>query len=116
MVIYWLYKYKVIDRDIGVLSLISLEEAKDVEFPMPSLCLIEPFIDTRFDTDHSNINSTDYIRYLKGNASHNSVETIDYERVTLNLNNYFYSKWRPGKLGRMDTMRQRSENQNEDLQ
>ena len=89
MVIYWLYKYKVIDRDIGVLSLISLEEAKEIEFPMPSLCLIEPFIDKSFNTNHSIINSTDYIKYLKGNASHNSVETIDYERVTLNLNDYF---------------------------
>ena len=89
MVIYWLYKYKVIDRDIGVLSLISLEEAKDIEFPIPSLCLIEPFVDKSFDINHSNINSTEYVKYLKGNASLNSVGMIDYERVTLNLNNYF---------------------------
>ena len=63
MVIYWLYKYKVIDRDIGVLSLISLEEAEDIEFPLPSLCLIDPFLERRFSTLQSNVDSSDYLEY-----------------------------------------------------
>ena len=103
MVIYWLYKYKVIDRDIGVLSLISLEDAKDVNFPSPSFCIIDPFIENEFNTIDFKINSTDYLDYLKGNAKSDSVETIDYEKETLNLSKYFclphkYGKTTPTQL------------------
>ena len=89
MVIYWLYKFKIEDRDIGVLDLISLEEAIDVEFPMPTICLIYPFKDEKFKEFNSKINATVYLDYLKGNVVDDTLRTIDYEKVTLNLDDYF---------------------------
>ena len=47
MAIFWFYKYKITDRDIGVVNFVSMEDAKDFEFPMPSLCLIDPFVSHR---------------------------------------------------------------------
>ena len=96
MVFYWFYKFKIEDRDIGVLDLISLEEAIDVEFPMPTICLIYPFINGKFKDFNSEINATVYLDYLKGNVVGDSLQTIDYENVTINLDDYFLyatEKW-----------------------
>ena len=82
MVVYWLYKYKVIDRDIGALNLISLEDATDIEFPLPALCLIDPFI-------RAVVNSTEYVNYLRGHTNENSIEAFDYDNIILNLDDYF---------------------------
>ena len=38
---------------------------------------------------YSEVNSSEYLEYLKGNKKLNSVESIDYEQVTLNLSDYF---------------------------
>ena len=89
MAIFWLYKYKVTDRDIGVVNLVSLEEANDFEFPIPSLCLIEPFVGKKFNTTQSKVRRAEYLDYLEGTSKLNSVELIDYGDVTLNLKDYF---------------------------
>ena len=89
MAIFWFYKYKVTDRDIGVVDLVLLEDAKDVEFPIPSLCFIDPFLRNRFDTIQNPVKRTEYLDYLKGNSKVNSVELIDFDDVTMNLNDYY---------------------------
>ena len=89
MAIFWLYKYKVTDRDIGVVSFLSLEDAVDFEFPMPYFCLIDPFVDKKFNTTQSKVKGTEYLDYLKGVSKSNSVELVEYKGVTLNLNDYF---------------------------
>ena len=97
MVIYWLYKYKVEDRDIGVLDLLSLEEAKDVDFPMPSICILYPFLKKQFNNTHSNKSSDVYLDYLKGNIFADFFVKVDYEKATLNLGDYFLfatEKWK----------------------
>ena len=97
MAVYWLYKYKVEDRDIAVLDLISLEEASEVEFPVISICTIYPFIEKRMKDISSEINASSYLDYLKGNSIDDSFKTVDYDKVTLNLGDYFLfatEKWK----------------------
>ena len=97
MTMYWLYKYKVEDRDIAVLDLISLEEATEVEFPVLSICTIYPFVEKRFKDIYSGINISAYLDYLKGNSIDDSFKTVDYDKVTLNLGDYFLfatEKWK----------------------
>ena len=89
MVGYWVYKYNVEDRDIGILDLTSLEEASDVDFPVPAICLVNPFVEKRLINAYTNIKSKDYLDYLKGISINGSVENMDYENVTINLDDYF---------------------------
>ena len=43
MVGYWFYKYLIEDKDVAVVDYLSLEEAKDVAFPVPTICFQNPF-------------------------------------------------------------------------
>ena len=69
MIGYWFYKYEVEDRDIGIVDYIPLEEANEIEFPMATLCLVQPFIEEAMKEIDINVNSTVYQEYLKGNIS-----------------------------------------------
>ena len=55
MVGYWYYKYKIEDRDIGVIDAIPLEEAEEIKFPAVSLCFEDPFLEKNFKKVNSNI-------------------------------------------------------------
>ena len=44
MISYWLYKFVVEDRDVGVVDYELMEKAKDVEYPIPAICFQDPFI------------------------------------------------------------------------
>ena len=95
MVGYWIYKFSVEDRDIGVVDYITLEDMPDAEVPLPVLCFQNPFLPERI----SEISK--YINYLTGNGFDDELGNIDYANVTLNLNDYFmFSKvrWRNGSV------------------
>ena len=80
----------MIDRDVGVVDMVSLEEAKNVEFPLLALRLIDPFVEKRFGFNKT---ESKYLDYLKGKGNSNLAERNDYENITLNLGNYFlYAK------------------------
>ena len=93
MVSYWLYKYEVEDRDITVVDYSSFEEAKNVRFPLATICLRNPFIDVKLKQFNENITKELYIKYLKGEYFEDQYQYIDYRDVTLNLNDYFTFAW-----------------------
>ena len=77
MIGYWFYKYEVEDRDIGIVDYIPLEEANDIEFPMATLCLVQPFIEAEIKEIDINVNSSVYQDYLKGNILEESLHGLD---------------------------------------
>ena len=83
MVIYWLYKYKVEDRDLGIVEYVSWKETENLEFPVASLCFQNPF------KKSTQINETAYLQYLKGDIAGNGLENIEYHNVTLDISDYF---------------------------
>ena len=89
MIGYWFYKYEVEDRDIGIVDYIPLEDANDIEFPMVTLCLVQPFIEKAMKEIDVNVNSTVYQEYLKGNIFEERLYRIDFDKVTMNISNYF---------------------------
>ena len=96
MAMYWLYKYKIEDRGVAVLDLLSLEEAKDVDFPVPTICLEHPFKEKVLKEKHS-ISSKKYLNYLAGVCFEDSMKKIDFKDVTLDLGDYFIGateKWK----------------------
>ena len=89
MIGYWLYKFVIEDRDVGVVDYKLMENAKDVEYPIPSLCFLDPFIEKNFKNFGSSINRTSYKSYLKGEFYNDELAKVDYENVTLNLDDSF---------------------------
>ena len=89
MVGYWFYKYKVEDRDIGVVDYVSLANAKEFQFPVVSLCFKDPFIDERLRKINSSITRRAYLKYLRSEVYDQAFGKIDYSNVTIDLEKYF---------------------------
>ena len=85
MVGYWLYKYEIEDRDIGVVDYTPLEDANEVELPAVSLCLKNPFLVKQSSTMQN------YLGHLNGHLYDDIYESIEYPNMTLDLNQYFKS-------------------------
>ena len=98
MIGYWFYKYEFEDRDIGIVDYVPLEDANDIELPIATICLVDPFSDRRLKETDSSINSTIYVDYLAGNILREELHHIDYNKVTLNISHYFVQAaevWNP---------------------
>ena len=89
MLIYWAYKYEIEDRDIGVVDYVSLQHSDDIPFPVLSICLVNPINEKKLKLETNGTISTElYLKFLKGEAWSESLARIDYQFVTLNLNDY----------------------------
>ena len=105
MVGYWFYKFKVEDRDIGVVDYVPLKEATEIEFPVVSLCLNNPFNDEKLKAKNPSITSMAYGQYLEGKIYDKSYEQIDYPNVTIDLNQYLLAGnawWKNETYGEID--------------
>ena len=91
MVGYWFHKYQIEDRDIGVVDYQSFKEANEVDFPIPYLCFMDPFLKNKLREIDPDINVTTYVEYLKGDRFDLRFQNIDYKNVTLDLMDYFVS-------------------------
>ena len=87
MVSYWLYKFTVEDRSVGVVDYLTLHEATDIEFPALSLCFENPFLKEKLND--SNIDVAEYLSYLKGEIYDEKLANLNYNDVTLKLDDYF---------------------------
>ena len=56
MVGYWVHKYQIEDRDIGVVDYKSFKEANEVDFPIPYLCFLDPFLKNKLNEIDLDIN------------------------------------------------------------
>ena len=88
MVSYWIYKFGIEDRDIGVVDYIPITESEDIERPNLAICLSYPFLEKRF-VENYNFSSSGYIEYLKGDSFDKKFLKVDYENVTLDMKDYF---------------------------
>ena len=79
MVGYWLYKYEIEDRDIGVVDYVSLDDADDTEFPFASLCFMNPFVIRKLKSINYNITWQMYLQYLNGELSDRIYESQKIE-------------------------------------
>ena len=91
MIVYWYYKYAVEDRDIGVVDYVSFQEATEIEYPIVSLCFYNPFLLHKIKYINPYIDETKYLQFLKGNIMGKVFEEIDYQNISLNIDDYFSS-------------------------
>ena len=87
MIVYWLYKFEIEDRDVGVVDYESLQTAP-IELPLLSMCIQNPFIEKKLQDIDPSINSSSYLKYLKGELYDTKYEQIDYENVTIDMDKY----------------------------
>ena len=89
MVSFWMYKYEVMDRSVGVVDYDVLEKIED-ELPALSMCFMNPFLYKKLQAIDPNMNATIYLKYLTGDYYDEKMAKIDYDNVTLNLDDYFF--------------------------
>ena len=106
---YWLHKYKIIDRDIGVVDYVQIEEANDeVKLFVTSICFQDPFIEKNLEELSLDVNLTTYGQYLHGKLYHERLSRVNYSNVTLNLKDFFLfssEKWRNESGFKNNTLR-----------
>ena len=89
MVGYWFYKYDVDDRDIGTVDYRSFQNDSSVKYPVASLCFDEPIVDRKVAENYPNLNKTNYMEYLEGDAFDETFTKVNYSNITLDLDDYF---------------------------
>ena len=93
MISYWVYKFKIDDRDIGVVDFVPLDEKSEFKLPVGSLCFKNPFLSEKRNNTLPELKVTTYLKYLKGEIFDSEIQKIRYDDVTINLEDYFlYSR------------------------
>ena len=87
MVGYWIYKFLVEDRDLGVVDYELIEKA-EVDYPIPSICFTNPFLANKLKEYDPNLTNTLYANYLRGETSLDYPENIDYYNSTIDIKDY----------------------------
>ena len=91
MIAYWLYKFEVEDRDVGIVDYVSIDESLDIPLPVASVCISLPFLKPRM---LEQINLTTYYTFISGLGSYEEYDFeqnlahVDYSSVTLKLGDY----------------------------
>lgn len=88
MISLWIHNYMQ-DENLCLVDYRPLENTDDLEFPELSLCLLydNPFIKDKF-TD-LNTTKRKYRKHLKGSNFNENLTKIDYNEVTINLQDYY---------------------------
>ena len=87
MVGYWLYKFVVEDRDLGVVDYEVFEKAS-VDFPVSSVCVKNPFMKKKLKEYNSTIDTAKYVKFLKGESLDDDFISIDYLNSTIDMGDY----------------------------
>ena len=88
MVSYWFYKFIVEDRDVGVVDYELLDNT-EIDFPVVSLCFRNPFLGAKLREYNQSFTSSLYLQYLEGDIYDEEFEKIEYNNVTMNLDDYY---------------------------
>ena len=97
IICYWFYEYAIIDED---LSLVFFEEKRFLEYndlPVVSICLNNPFLENRIRELDASFNTYVYEQYLSGNITDHRLHMIDFNNVTIQPSDIFFSGEMLGK-------------------
>ena len=78
MVGYWYYKFEIEDRDIGVVDYSPFIDAEELELPVVSVCVNNPFLKYKLQGINSSISVDTYLKYLEGKLYDDVYEQIEY--------------------------------------
>ena len=84
---YWCFKYWE-DEDLCVVDYKTFQDAPDVDYPMLSICLNNPFIKSKFSHNNNFMTEKKYVEILKGELESDEFQNIVFDDVTKNLSSF----------------------------
>ena len=96
----WIKKY-IDDEDVCLVDYQPFTEVPDQLVPELSICFRHPFLQEKFKGLEFDVNASTYLEHLTGKVFQQPYNQIDYNNITLNLEDYFLSKrvvWRNGSI------------------
>ena len=90
---FWLWKFAIEDRDIGVVDYVAFENALDIDLPSTTFCFQDPFLRNQLELHKPEINLSSYHQYLSGDAISEALQNVDYENISINLKDYFIAAY-----------------------
>ena len=81
------YKYNL-DEDVSLVSFVTFNDDENKIYPALTLCFWNPFLNEKLKSYGSNINTTTYSRFIQGTFWDESMARIDYDDVTVSLEDY----------------------------
>ena len=91
MIFYWILKYQK-DEDVTLVAFKTIKTMNDALQPEFYLCFQSPFLDEKLLEVGSDINSQEYLQYIKGETkAKDSYQLVNYDNVTINPFDYLVS-------------------------
>ena len=88
MTIFWCYKFWM-DEDLCVVDYKRFESTEEVNYPMLTLCLQNPFIESKLKKYNESFSISNYIKFLKSHEYFPGIENVSLNDVTLNLDDFY---------------------------
>ena len=61
---YWIWKFAIEDRDIGVVDYVPFRKEEGIELPSVTLCFQDPFLQNQIESIKPELNYSSYLQYL----------------------------------------------------
>ena len=88
------------DEDLCLVDYKSFESSLDVDYPMLSLCLVDPFIESKLKEYNESYTASLYKKYLSGEEYLVGMNNISFNDVTLDLADFYHGDWNVLRDGR----------------
>ena len=90
MVVYWLYKFIIEDKDVGVVDYVPIkdEDSWDIPLPVASLCVVNPFLEAKMFELKLLQSGESYVDFLRGIFFDEKFNQVNYNNVTMNIGDY----------------------------
>ena len=82
-----LYKY-ILDEDVSLVAFAKFNDDKQSLYPALTMCFWNPFYNKKLKEFGSGINTSTYSNFIQGNYWDNRMLSIDYDDVTVSLEDY----------------------------
>ena len=82
-----LYKY-TLDEDVSVVVFAKFNDDNQRLYPALTMCFWNPFYNEKLKMFGTGINTSTYSKFIQGNHWDNRMTSIDYDEVTVSLENY----------------------------
>ena len=87
-----IYEY-FLNENISLVEYRSFQEFGHSGYPSISMCILNPFLEEKLQKYDMGINITSYVMFLNGSLSDERLAEIDYDEVTISLNNFINGYW-----------------------
>ena len=82
-----LYKY-TLDEDVSLVGYANFNDGKERLYPALTMCFWNPFYNEKLKQFGAGINTSTYSNFIQGNYWDSRMSSIDYDEVTVSLEDY----------------------------